>query len=135
MKQKDKTWILKRKNIDYQKEFKYSFGSYIIASQENSPKKKNHMPQSYDCIYLWASKAIQSNHRVLNISTGKVIERLKVMSLPITDIVIAAVNSMAKEQGLKGHKFYNCKRELLTPVDLLEGVSNQINERALVKIY
>jgi hypothetical protein len=41
----------------------------------------------------------------MDISTGKVITRRRVKELPMTDIVIRAVEQMAKRQGIKSLKF------------------------------
>ena len=53
------------------------------------------------------------------------IERPKITVVPMTDMVIKAVEDMAKEQGLKSNKFYNRRRELLIPIDLLKGVREE----------
>ena len=114
--------ILKKRNVDYEKEFRYSFGSYVIASEKttNTPKARGR-----DCIYLRASRNLQGGHRVLDITTGRVLERAKVTEVPITDLVVAAVERMAKEQGLTSHKFYNRKKEVTSSIDLLEGVKDE----------
>ena len=46
--------MLWRKNIDYAKEFEYSFGSYVIAYQENKILKNDTRARGRDAIYLRA---------------------------------------------------------------------------------
>ena len=87
--------------MDFIKEIQFSFGAYVIASQENSYVKNNRKARARGCIYLRASKNLQGGHRVLDLATGKVIERPTVTEVPMTDLVLATVNSMANEQGLK----------------------------------
>ena len=120
--------ILQRRNVDYNKEFEFSFGAYVIARQETSPRKNNPKPRGRDTIYLRASKSLQGGHRVLDLATGKVIERPKCDLVVMTDLVVKRVEEMAKEQGLKSNKFFNRKREPLTPIDLLEGVADEEGE-------
>ena len=114
-----------RRNVDFGKEFQFSFGSYVIANQGDSPMKNNPKPQGRDCIYLRASKSIQGGHQVLNLSTWRIVERPKVVKVTMTNLVIKAVNDIVKGNGLKSHKFFNRKRELITYGDLLEGVSGK----------
>ena len=37
--------ILRKKNVDFNKEFEFSFGSYVIARHETSPRKNNPKPR------------------------------------------------------------------------------------------
>ena len=112
--------MLKQQNIDFSKEFEYSFGTYVIASQENKPLKNDTRPRGRDAIYLRAERGLQGGHRVLDLLTGKVITRSKVTECKMTNIIVEKVNQIAKEQGLISNKFFDRKGNLLTP--MVEGV-------------
>ena len=90
--------MLWRKNIDYMKEFEYSFGSYVIAYQENKILKNDTRARGRDAIYLRAKRSLQGGHRVLDLLTGKVITRPTVEECRMTKDVIARVNQMAAEK-------------------------------------
>ena len=88
-----------RRNVDFNKEFEFSFGSYVIVSQENKPLKNNIWPHGRDCIYLRASKSLQGGHRVLDLVTGRVIEWPKVKEVKLTDLVVERVEEGASVQA------------------------------------
>ncbi|MGL5918789.1 MAG: hypothetical protein ACRCYM_06045, partial [Cetobacterium sp.] len=96
--------ILSGKSIDYEKELSIPFGSYVQGSNEPKPSNTN-APRTLDCIYLGPVKSKQGGHKLMDISTGKMITRRRVKELPMTDIVIRAVEQMAKKQGIKSLKF------------------------------
>ena len=96
--------ILSGKSIDYEKELSIPFGAYVQGSNEPKPSNTN-APRTLDCIYLGPIKSKQGGHKLKDISTGKVITRRQVKELPMTDIVILAVEQMAKRQGIKSLKF------------------------------
>ena len=96
--------ILSGKSIDYEKELSIPFGAYVQGSNEPKPSNTN-APRTLDCIYLGPVKSKQGGHKLMDISTGKVITRRRVKELPMTDIVIRAVEQMAKKQGIKSLKF------------------------------
>ena len=54
--------MLKRQNIDFNKEFEYSFGTYVIAYQENKLMKNNTRPRRRDAIYLCAERSMKGGH-------------------------------------------------------------------------
>ena len=88
--------MLWKKNVDFRKEFEFSFGTYVVAYQENKPWKNDTRPRVRDAIYLHADCGLQGGHWVLDLMTGKVITRPMVMECGMTEDVIARVNQMAK---------------------------------------
>ena len=79
--------ILSGKSIDYEKELSIPFGAYVQGSNEPKPSNTN-APRTLDCIYLGPVKSKQGGHKLMDISTGKMITRRRVKELPMTDIVI-----------------------------------------------
>ena len=119
--------MLSRRNVDFEKHLKYSFGAYGIASHENKPSKNDPRPRGLDVVCLRPLSDLQGGHEVLYLATGRVINRPKFTPVVMTDMVVKRVESMAKEQGLKNCKFFNRKREILLADDLLEEVEGQQN--------
>ena len=117
--------MLSRRNIDFEKHLKYSFGAYGIASHENKPNKNDPRQRDLDTIYLRPLSDLQGGHEVLHLATGRVINRPKFTPVIMTEMVIKRVEDMAKDQGLKSCKCYNRKWELLLADDLLEEVGGE----------
>ena len=121
--------MLWRQNIDFDKEFEYSFGTYVIAYQENKILKNDTRARGRDAIYLRAERDLQGGHRVLDLLTGRVISRPTVEECRMTENVVAKVNEMAAKQGITSNKFYDRRGRLLTPV--VEGVGDNQNSKNL----
>ena len=119
--------ILKKKNIDYNKHRKTTIGTFVQAIQDNNPTNDNR-PRTIDGIYLRPSTQNQGGHEIMNIATGLVITRQRVWNLPITPTVIAAVEAMAEEQGVKSLKVEGRNRVELLPADWIEGVDYNVND-------
>ena len=66
--------ILHQQNLDYSKNCKYTFGTYVQAHDEPEPKN-NLSPRTLDCIYLRYKESHQGGHELLHIPTNKVITR------------------------------------------------------------
>ena len=60
--------------------------------------------------------------------TGRVIPRPKVIPVVMTESVKKRVEEMAKKQGVKSLKFLNRYREPLTPVDMLQSNTEELNQ-------
>ena len=123
--------ILSKRNLDFKKHCLHEFGSYVQASQVNHPSNSNR-PRTIDAIYLRPTKTIQGGHEVLDLRSQRVITRQKVTAIPISDTIIAKVEDMATEQGIKSLKFFNRKNQELfedADTDLTAGVvDNEDNE-------
>ena len=87
-------------DLDYNKHCQIPFGAYVQGAQENNPTNTN-APRTIDAIYLRPLNNIQGGHELMNLSTGKVITRRKVVELPVTDLIIKTVEGMAEKQGMK----------------------------------
>ena len=105
-----------------EKKLKHSLGEYVQANHVHNIKNNN-LPRSVDTIYLRSIDSEQGGHKVLDLSTGKVIRRSKVIPCNMTKVVIARVNELAKKQGYHTLKFFNRKgQQTVYSPDLLAGV-------------
>ena len=107
--------------IDYTKHCQTTFGSYVQAVQENNPMNTN-APRTLDCIYLRPLQNVQGGHELLNLTTGLVITRPRVWEIPVTDVVIKAVEKLAADQGVDSLKLQGRTKQILHPADWIAGV-------------
>ena len=75
-----------------------------------------------DGIYLRPNNNFQGGHEVMDLNTGRVITCRKVTKIPVTDVVIKAVEAMAHNQGFKNLKFKNRHGVIFHDADWLAGV-------------
>ena len=107
--------------LDYKKHCQVAFGAYVQANNENNPQNSNE-PRALDCIYLRPLDNIQGGHELMDLKTGRLITRPRVWEVPITDLVIKAVEAMAEKQGIKGLKMQNRNKSRFYPSDWIAGV-------------
>jgi hypothetical protein len=119
--------IITGRNLDFDKHCQVPFGSYVQVNQENDPTNTQ-APRTIDAIYLRPMKNRQGGHEVMNLMTGQVITRNRIWERPLTDLVIAAVEAMADEQGIKTLKLQGRNKVRLYPADWIEGVEYEENE-------
>jgi hypothetical protein len=67
-------------------------------------------------------KSLQVGHEVMDLRSGRVITRRNLKELPLTDLVIQAVENMAIQQGLTTLKFTNRTAPSICPADWIAGV-------------
>jgi hypothetical protein len=96
--------IITGKSVDHDKELAIPFGAYVQGCNEPQPTNTN-APRTLDCIYLGPVKNKQGGHELLDLSSGRVITRPRVKELPMTDMIMRAVESMAEADGIKSLKF------------------------------
>ena len=93
-------------NLDYTKHCTTPFGAYVQANHESNPHNMN-VSRTRDGIYLCPNNNSQGGHEAMDLNTGCVIMCGKVTRIPVTDVVIKAVEAMAHKQGFKNLKFKN----------------------------
>jgi len=98
--------ILTGRSFDYNKHCKIPFGAYVQANNQNQPTNTN-APRTIDCIYLRPTNNKQGGHKMMDITTGRVITHSKVTKIPISYVVIGAVEKLAYDQGFKTLKITN----------------------------
>ncbi|MGC8479045.1 MAG: hypothetical protein ACP5NE_03955, partial [Candidatus Micrarchaeia archaeon] len=65
---------------------------------------------------------IQGGHELMDLNSGRLITRPRVVEIPITNLVIKAVEAMAEEQGIKSLKLQNRHKTVFYPADWIAGV-------------
>ena len=80
------------------------------------------MLRTRDGIYLHPNNNFQGGHEVMDLNTGRVIMCRKVAKIPVTDVVIKALEAMAHNQGFKNLKFKNRHGVIFHDADWLAGV-------------
>jgi len=113
--------ILTGRSFDYNKHCTIPFGAYVQANNQNHPTNTN-APRTLDCIYLRPTNNKQGGHELMNIATGGVITRSKVTEIPISHVVLQAVEKMAYDQGIKTLKITNRRGNILPLADHIAGV-------------
>jgi hypothetical protein len=113
--------LLSGTNLDFNKHCQVPFGAYVQANQENTPTNAQ-APRTIDAIYLRPMKNTQGGHELMNIATGLVITRNTVWELPVTDLVIQAIEAMAAEQNVLTLKLTGRNKVSLHPADWIAGV-------------
>jgi hypothetical protein len=113
--------ILTQRPLDLQKHCKFPFGPYVQANNEPNPTNTN-APRTIDCIYLRPFPNLQGGHDVMDLRSGRVITRRNLKDLPVTDLVIQAVENMAIQQGFTTLKFTNRRAPSIYPADWIAGV-------------
>ena len=118
--------LLSQKQIDFRKRLQFSLGEYVQANHIHTIKNNN-LPRSFDAIYLRSVDSEQGGHKVLDLSTGKVKVRSRVLPCNMTKLVIDRVHELARRQGYETLKFFHRKGQatVYSP-DLLAGVGEGI---------
>jgi hypothetical protein len=60
---------------------------------------------------------MQGGHELYDLNSGRVDTRARVTQIPITDVVIKAIECIAEDQGFKSLKFKNCKGAIFHNAD------------------
>jgi len=92
--------ILGQRALDYKKECAIPFGTYVQA-QTNPKQTNSNAPHTLDAIYVRPAQNIQGGHEVMDLASGRVITRGRVIEVPITKTIIEVVENMGYEQGFK----------------------------------
>ena len=121
--------ILQQQSLDYNKHFQVPIGAYVQANYETDP---TNTPRSRtrDAIYLRASGNTQGGHEVMDLNTGKLNHCRKVTEIPMTDLVIKAVEALAYKQGFTELKFRNRHGIIFHDADWTEGVDYAVENDA-----
>jgi hypothetical protein len=113
--------ILNQTNLDYTKHCVVPFGAYVQANHE-STKTSSNVTRTLDAIYLRPAQNQQGGHELMDLNSGQLISRNIVHKIPVTNVVIKAVENMAYQQGFKSLKFKNRNGVIYHDADWIEGV-------------
>jgi hypothetical protein len=85
------------------------------------------MQLGIDAIYLRPATNMQGGHELYDLNSNRVITQARVTQIPITDVVIKAIERIAKDQGFKTLKFKNQKGSIFHDADWIAGVDYDDN--------
>jgi hypothetical protein len=119
--------ILTNESLDYNKHCTIPFGAYVQANHEMNQTNSN-APRTIDAIYLRPANNQQGGHELMDLNSGKLITRSKAIQIPVTNIVIKAVEAMADRQGFKTLKFKNRNGIVFHDADWIAGVDYDEND-------
>jgi hypothetical protein len=92
--------------LDYEKHCAVPFGAYVQANHETNQTNSN-AARTLDAIYLRPALNMQGGHELYDLNSGRVITCARVTQIPVTDMVIKAIERIAEDQGFKTLKFKN----------------------------
>ena len=113
--------ILNQTNLDYTKHCVVPFGAYVQANHESTKTSLN-VTRTLDAIYLRPAQNQQGGHELMDLNSGQLDSRNIVHEIPVTDVVIKAVENMAYQQGFKSLKFKNRNGVIYHDADCIIGV-------------
>ena len=115
--------LLNQRTLDYKKECQVPFGAYVQAHNQPTYTNSN-APRTLDAIYLRPAQNMQGGHELMDLTSGLVITCANVTEIPVTDLVIKAVEKMGYDQGFPttGMKFTNRQGQIYLDNDWIAGV-------------
>jgi hypothetical protein len=119
--------LLHQTSLDYTKHCTVPFGAYVQANHETT-RTRSSTTRMLDAIYLRPAQNQQGGHELMDLNSGKLITRNIVHEIPVTDVVIKAVETMAYAQGFTTLKFKNRNKIIFHDADWIAGVDYDDNE-------
>jgi hypothetical protein len=98
------------------------FGAYVQANHESVKTSSNVTRTFLDSIYLCPVQNQQGGHELMDFNRGQLITRKIVHKIPVTVVIIKAVENMAYKQGFKSLKFKNRNGVIYHDADWIAGV-------------
>ena len=108
--------ILNKRNLDFDKHCRFACGEYVQAYQDETITNDN-KARTIDAIYLEPTFQDSGGHWVMNIITGARMHKKRCWTVPITQTVINAVESLAESQGYRSLKLLGKNKTRLLPSD------------------
>jgi hypothetical protein len=116
--------ILHQKNLDYLKNCKTTFRSFVQAYNKPNPKNDN-SPRTLDCIYLRYTDSHQGGHELLHLPTNQVIARRNITMILITKAIQDQVAELAKAEEMpEGLKISSKTDVILYNLTWIAGVDH-----------
>ena len=127
--------IVTRMKIDYNKDCKFQFGSYLEAS-EDADVTNTMKPRTRGVISLGTKNNLQQSQKVFDLKTGKVLYRRTCKELPMPGGVIRRMNLWGKRSKKERYgkklnflnrvkKEYDWENDELDPMEALEHAEEQ----------
>ena len=127
--------IMKKRNLNYDKDFKHLIGDYGMANQ---PTDNTMKARAVGTIYLRPLDSSQGGHECINLITGKKITSTRIEPLLITDIVVRQVEKLATRQGILSFKINTNYEEIGYDSAKIIGVGSEEatkDEQSIIKEY
>jgi hypothetical protein len=118
--------IMTGRATDYSKACQVVFGASV---QGYNVTRNDQTQRTLNGIYLLPSANKQGGHDVMNLVSDKVVNTPKVKEIPITDLMIKAVEKMTEKDGIKTLKITNRNDEVIVTAATIAGV--ELDEDAL----
>jgi hypothetical protein len=112
--------------LDYDKHCAVPFGAYVQANHETNQTNSN-AARTLDAIYLCPAVNMQGGHELYDLNSNRVITRARVTQIPVTGVVIEAIEQIAKGQGFKTLKFKIRTGAIFHDADWIAGVDYNDN--------
>jgi hypothetical protein len=119
--------LLDQTSLDYNKHCTVPFRAYVQANHKSTRTSSN-TTRMFDAIYLRLAQNQQGGHELMDLNSGKLITRNIVHEIPVTDVVIKAVEAMTYTQGFTTLKFKNRNKIIFHDADWIAGVDYDDNE-------
>ena len=87
--------ILMGQQVDYKCHCRFQFGEYAQTQEEHNNSMN---PRTVGALALWPVGNGQGSFYFLSISTGRILNRLHAMALPMPDSIIDKIHRMAQQQ-------------------------------------
>jgi hypothetical protein len=113
--------MLSQTNLDYKKDHTVPFRAHVQANHE-TVKMNSNVTRTLDAVHMQPAQNQQRGHELMDLKSGKVTTRNIVHAIPVTDVVIKAVKTMAHAQGFKSLKFKNRHGVIFHDADWIAGV-------------
>ena len=115
--------------LDCDKHCVIPFGACVQANHESNPTNDN-TARTIDCICLRPCNNVQGGHELMDLNSGRVIARGgKITEIPVTNVVIKAVEAMAEKEGFKSLKFKNRHGVVFFDTDWIAGVDCHLGDQ------
>jgi hypothetical protein len=112
--------------LDYEKHCAVPFGAYVQANHETNQTNSN-AARTLDAMYLRPALNMQGGHELYDLNSGRVITRARVTQIPVTDVVIKAIEQIAEDPSFKTLRFKNRKGTIYHKADWIAGVDYDEN--------
>jgi hypothetical protein len=102
-------------------------GAYVQANHE-STKTSSNVTRTLEAIYLRPAQNQQGGHELMDLNSGQLITRNIVHEIPVTNVVIKAVEKIAYKQGFKSLKSKNRNGVIYHDSNWIAGVDYDDDE-------
>ena len=117
---------MSHRQLNYDKDLSKEYGMFVQANQENNPTNTN-VARMIKAVYLRPLDNVQEGHELTNVDPRKVITRRKMTEILSAELMIKAVEELAKRDKVKSLKFEN-KTGVSFPDINFDGKNNEASE-------